>query len=103
MIQYQFIVAPRQMWIIPPQALTTEIMSYGVRTIDVDAAEDLFVPGYEYHFIDEAETPPRLYSQIPEGFAGQASEVDASRADASHWIEALPVIQEFRRMMPLLR
>jgi hypothetical protein len=102
-IQYHFIAAPRQAWIIPPQALTTEIMSYGVRTIDVDAAEDLFVPGYEYHFIDETEDPPLLYSQIPEGFAGEASEVDGSRADASRWIEALPVIQEFRRMIPLPR
>ena len=101
-IQYQFVAAPRQVWILPPQALTTEISSYGVRTIDVDADDDLFVPGYEYHFIDETEEPPRLWSQIPSGFAGEASEVDPSRADASPWIEKLPVIQQFRRAMPVM-
>ena len=100
-IQYQFVAAPRQVWILPPQALTTEISSYGVRTIDVDADDDLFVPGYEYHFIDETEEPPRLWSQIPRGFAGEASDVDPSRADASPWIEKLPVIQEFRRAIPV--
>jgi hypothetical protein len=36
-------------------------------------------------------------SQIPEGFAGAASEVDPSRADASRWLDQLPVIREFRR------
>jgi hypothetical protein len=96
-IQYQFIAAPKHVWIIPPQALTTEIMSYGLRTIDVAADEDLFVPGYEYHFMDETEDPPRLLSQIPEGFAGEASEVDPSRSDASPWLEELPVIRQFRR------
>lgn len=96
-IQYQFVAAPKQVWIIPPQTLTTEITSYGVRTVDVHADEDLFVPGYEYHFIDETEEPPRLLSQIPQGFAGEPSEVDPSRGDASAWLDALPVIQEFRR------
>jgi hypothetical protein len=100
-IQYQFIAAPKHIWIIPPQALTREIMSYGVRTVDVNADENLCVPGYEYHFIDETEDPPRLLSQIPEGFAGAASEVDPSRADASRWLEELPVIREFRRRIPL--
>jgi hypothetical protein len=95
-IQYQFIAAPRQVWIIPPQTLTTELTSYGVRTIDVEAAEDLFVPGYEYHFIDETVQPPELYTQIPEGFAGRASDVDPSRSDASPWLEEMPVIQRFR-------
>jgi hypothetical protein len=95
-IQYQFVVGPRQVWIIPPQPLTTEISSYGVRTIDVAADEDLFVPGYEYHYLDTSEDPPSLHSQIPEGFVGAASEVDPSRADASPWIERLPVIRRFR-------
>jgi hypothetical protein len=96
-IQYQFVAAPKHVWIIPPQALTTEITTYGVRTIDVTADEDLFVPGYEYHFIDETEEPPRLLSQIPEGFAGEASEVDPSRGDASPWLDMLPVIERFRK------
>lgn len=96
-IQWQFVAAPRQVWIVPPQALTTELSSFGVRTIDVNADEDLFVPGYEYHFMDEAEDPPALYSQIPPGFAGEISEVDPARADASPWLERLPVLREFRR------
>jgi len=96
-IQYQFVAGPRQVWIIPPQTLTTEIMSYGVRTVDVNADEDLFVPGYEYHFIDDSEEPPALHSQIPEGFAGATSDVDPSRADASPWIEKLPVVEQFRK------
>ena len=84
-------------WIIPPQPLTTELSSYGVRTLDVETDEDLCVPGYEYHYVDEDEVPPRLYSQIPEGFAGAASDVDPARADASPWLDRLPVIREFRR------
>jgi hypothetical protein len=96
-IQYQFVAAPKHVWIIPPQTLTTEITTYGVRTIDVTADENLFVPGYEYHFIDETEDPPRLLSQIPEGFAGEPSEVDPSRGDASRWLDMLPVIEQFRR------
>ncbi len=96
-IQYQFIAGPRQVWIIPPQTLTTELSSYGVRTVDVNVHEDLCVPGYEYHFMDESVDPPRLLSQIPEGYAGALSDVDPSRADASPWLEKLPVIREFRR------
>ena len=93
-IQYLFVAAPRHAWIIPPQALTTEITSYGVRSIDVHADEELCVPGYEYHFVDE--TTGQLHSQIPEGFAGEPSELDPARVDASAWIERLPVIQRFR-------
>ena len=98
-IQYQFVAGPRQVWIVPPQALTTEVTSYGVRTLDVAADEDLFVPGYEYHYVDTSEDPPFLHSQIPAGFAGAASDVDPSRADASPWIERIPVIQRFRRVV----
>lgn len=94
-IQYLFLAAPRRAWIIPPQALTTEITSYGVRSIDVEAAEELCVPGYEYHFVDE-ETG-ELHSQIPEGFAGGPSDLDPARVDASAWTGRLPVIQRFRR------
>ena len=94
-IQYQFVAGPRQVWIIPPQALSTELSSYGVRTVDVEAPEDLCVPGYEYHYLDGDE----LHTQIPEGFAGAPSEVDPSRADASPWLDQLPVIREFRRKL----
>lgn len=95
-IQYLFFAAPSHTWIIPPQALTTELSSYGVRTIDVNADEDAFVPGYEYHFMDDTVDPPELHSQIPEGFVGEAHPDDDSRADASAWIEKMPVIEEFR-------
>ena len=96
-IQYLFVAAPRHAWIVPPQALTTEITSYGVRSVDVIAAEELCVPGYEYHFVDESTQPPSLHSQIPEGFAGAESELDPARVDASAWIERMPVIERFRR------
>lgn len=95
-IQYQFVAAPRHAWIIPPQALTTDITPYGVRSIDVHTAEELCVPGYEYCYVDESTRPPTLHSQIPDGFAGAASDLDPARRDASAWIEQLPVIREFR-------
>ncbi|MEZ4217901.1 MAG: hypothetical protein R3E88_15555 [Myxococcota bacterium] len=98
-IQYTFIAAPRHVWLLPPQALTTELSSYGVRTIDVVADDDLFVPGYEYHFVDDTQDPPALYSQIPDGYAGAQSPHDDAKADASPWLDALPVVQEFRRVV----
>ena len=96
-IQYLFLASPRHAWIVPPQATTTELTSYGVRTVDVLADEDLFVPGYEYHYLDTDEDPPVLVSQIPKGFVGPISELDATRADASAWLDRIPVIEEFRR------
>jgi hypothetical protein len=96
-VQYLFMAGPRHVWIIPPQALTTELSSFGVRTIDVVADDDLFVPGYEYHYFDEAVDPSEHFSQIPEGFAGAPSEHDSDRADASAWLDQIPVIREFRR------
>ncbi len=96
LIQYQFMASPRHVWIIPPQALTTELSTYGVRTIDVHADEDLFVPGFEYHFFDDSEDPPELVSQIPKGFAGAPSKIDPSRCDASRWLDPIPVIRDFR-------
>ncbi len=95
-IQYQFIAGPRHAWIIPPQTTQTALTSYGVRPIDVETDEDLCLPGYEYHFIDPNADPPTLFSQIPPGFAGRPSTVDPDRADASPWIEKMPVIQRFR-------
>lgn len=93
-IQYLFVAGPLHVWIIPPQATTTEIMSYGVRTIDVLADEHLCTPGYEYHFLDESG---ERVSQVPEGFAGRTSHVDETRADTSAWLDQLPVVREFRR------
>ena len=96
-VQYLFIAGPKHVWIIPPQATTTELSTYGVRTIDVVADEDLFVPGYEYHYFDETADASEHFSQIPEGFAGEPSEHDNDRADASAWLDPIPVIREFRR------
>ena len=95
-IQYQLLAAPRHAWVNPPQTLTTELSSFGVRTLDVEVPEELCVPGYEYHYVDEHADPPALHSQIPAGFAGAPSPTDPSRADASRWVEALPVVREFR-------
>jgi len=96
-VQYLFMAGARHAWIIPPQATTTELSSFGVRTVDVIADEDLFVPGYEYHFFDEAADESEHFSQIPPGFAGEQNEHDPDRADASAWLDAIPVIREFRR------
>ncbi len=95
--QYLFFAGPRHVWIIPPQATTTELSSFGVRTVDVRVDEDLCLPGFEYHFLDTAEDPPVWVSQIPKGYAGAVSEVDDSRCDASPWLDRMPVVQEFRR------
>ena len=51
------------------------------------------------HFVDEDGDPPELISQIPKGFAGPPSEVDASRCDASPWLDRVPVIRAFRRQV----
>jgi len=48
---------------------------------------------------NDGEVPPELVSQIPTGFAGPTSDVDPSRADASPWIERMPVVREFRRIV----
>jgi len=92
-IQYLFFAGPHQVWIVPPQATTRELSSYGVRTVDVHAPEELCVPGFEYHFCEGGE----LVSQIPEGYVGAAAPNDPARADASPWLEQLPVVREFRK------
>ena len=94
-MQYLFFAAPRLVWLGYPQPLTTELSSYGVRTVDVSVPDDLVVPGMEYHYL-ETDDPPVWMSQIPPGFAGPVSPVDAFRADASAWLDRLPVIAEFR-------
>ena len=96
--QYLFIAGPRQVWIASCQATTTQLMSYGVRTIDAVVADELLIPGYEYHFVDEDAHSPTLHSQVPPGFAGAPSEIDAFRVDTSAWLDQLPVIRQFRRV-----
>jgi len=96
-IQFMFIAGPQHVWIIPPQATTTELSSYAVRTIHVEADDDIFLPGWEYHYLDDGLDPPELYSQIPEGYVGRVCPADDNKADASPWLDKLPVIREFRR------
>jgi len=96
-IQYGFMAAPEQVWLIPPQTLSLDVSTFAVRTVDVPIDEDVCVPGYEFHFHHETENGVELHSQIPEGFAGPHHPDDEDRADASAWIERLPVIRAFRR------
>jgi hypothetical protein len=96
-IQYQFCATPRNVWVNPPQTMTTGLSTYGVRVHDVSADEHLFIPAFEYHDPDGADDPDTLHSQIPEGYAGAPHPKDPHRADATAWIEALPIVQEFRR------
>lgn len=99
-IQYLFFCGPENAWIVPPQALTTELSSFGVRTIDVRIDDNLCVPGYEYHYVvDDSVDPPEMHSQIPAGFVGHVNVHDPARSDASPWIEQLPVMREFRRRL----
>jgi hypothetical protein len=99
-IQWLFFAAPRHVWIVPPQALTTTLSSYGVRVVDVFAAEQLFVPGYEYHYVADDIPEEERFSQIPAGYAGAPSDYNGDRADASAWLDALPLVREFRRATP---
>jgi hypothetical protein len=101
-VQYLFFAGPRHAWIGHPQATTTELSSFGTRTIDLRVAEELVVPGMEYHYL-ESRDPPVWLSQIPAGFVGETSSYDPYRADASAWLERLPVIREFRRELRVSR
>ena len=96
-IQYLFLAGPRHVWIIPPQTLTTELMSFGVRTVTVPIDDRMCVPAFEYHYLDEHEEPAVFVTQIPPGFAGAPHPADPSRADASAWLDRLPIIRAFRR------
>lgn len=95
-VQYLFFASPTHVWLAHPQALSTDLSSYAVRTVDVHAPDDLSIPGFEYHE-DGA-------SQIPDGFAGAPHPLDPHRADAGAWLDALPVVADFRaRLLPRLR
>ncbi len=98
-VQYTFIAGPRNVWIMPPQTLTRELMTYGVRPIDVPCAENLCLPGYEFHYHDSDNDASSMHSQIPAGFAGAASEIDSSRADTSPWNDHMPIVKAFRRLV----
>lgn len=94
-LQYLFLASPTHVWLAPPQPLTTELTSFGVRAHTALAPDELSVPGYEYHSAAE--------SQIPRGFAGPYHPADPDRADARPWLEELPVVREFRRRLRMPR
>lgn len=96
-VQYLFIFGKTQAWIIPPQPLDNLLISYGVRAVDVEMDDNLCIPGYEFHYLEFDDEPDSLYSQIPKGFVGPASEADPDRASASPWIEKLSVMKNFRK------
>ncbi len=98
-IQYYFFAGKKHVWLMPPQATTTALSSYGVRTVDVVADDDLFIPGYEYHHYEDSSDGPVLYSQIPPGFAGEVCPYDEDKADASPWLDRIPLIKQFRRQV----
>lgn len=95
-VQYQFIAGRNHFWLNPPQALTTQLTTYGSRSVDVMADYDLFLPGFEYHYEDDDGS---IYSQIPPGFAGKSNPHFDPVADASKWHAQLPVIQQFKRVV----
>lgn len=98
-IQHLMFLAPEHMWMVPPQTLDRDLTSYAVRPVQPNFDEEAYVPGYEYHFEDEHSDgdDPQLHSQIPPGYVGPASDLDDSRADASAWLDEIPVLQELRR------
>jgi len=96
---YQFLVAPNVIWANPPQAMTTEIMSYGVRPIDVNFDNNAFLSGLDYH--EEGDTKSGLagFTQIPQGYAGKANVILENLADTSMWNNQLPHIKEFKKQV----
>jgi hypothetical protein len=62
----------------------------------VHADDDLFIPGYEYHHLEENG---ELYSQIPTGYVGETCPFDDAKADASPWLNELPIIKLFKRQI----
>lgn len=98
-VQHLMFLAPRHAWMVPPQTLDRDLTSYAVRPVQPNFDEEAYVPGYEYHFEDDlaGDDDPSLHSQIPPGYVGAASELDDSRADASAWLDEMPLLQDLRR------
>lgn len=101
-IQYLFLHGPKQSWIASVQPTSRQLSTYGVRVVDAVVDDLLLLPGFEFHYLDESLEPPQWYSQIPKGFAGAASHVDSSRADAGAWLDQVPVIRQFKRWVASL-
>jgi hypothetical protein len=93
-IQYLFIAGPHHVWLIHPQSLTVELSSYGLRTVDIIADDEMCIPGYEFF---DNEGSGEVDDQIPSGFAGPVCPYDPDRADASPWNDRMPIVRAFRR------
>ncbi len=93
-IQYLFARGPKHVWLVYPQSFTVELSSYGLRTVDVIADEEISIPGYEFADNDGSG---EVDDQIPPGFAGEVCEYDPDRSDASPWNDRLPIVRKFRR------
>ena len=63
---------PLRLWNVGPSVFFDIAALAPGDPIDVLGDDDLCIPGYEYHFLDDSEDPPVMFSQIPEGFAGPA-------------------------------
>jgi hypothetical protein len=98
-VQYLFFAAPRHAWVGACQPTTTDLTSYGVRSIDAWVEEDLLMPGYEYHLADERGKVAEVTRQVPANFVGTPSPVDPNRVDTSAWLEQVPVLRSFRRAL----
>ncbi|MDX1517388.1 MAG: hypothetical protein R3288_11140, partial [Woeseiaceae bacterium] len=85
---------PQHTWIVHPQSFTTELSSYGLRTVDVFADEDIAIPGYEFA---DNDGNGEVDDQIPAGYAGGICPFDPDRADASPWNHRLPIVRSFHR------
>ena len=96
LIQYLFVVAPKHIWIVHAQSLTMQLSSFGLRTVDVIADEELFIPGYEFY---DHSGNGEADDQIPAGFAGAICPGDPDRADASPWNDLLPIVRAIRRQL----
>ncbi|NNF66521.1 MAG: hypothetical protein HKM98_03325 [Gammaproteobacteria bacterium] len=93
-VQYLFVKSPTHTWIVNPQSFTSELSSYGLRTVDVVADEDFSIPGYEFA---DNNGDGHTEDQIPAGFVGAPCPFDNDRADASPWNHRLPVITAFHK------
>ena len=74
---------PQQAWVIPPQATTTELSSFGLRTVDVIAC-------YEAQLESEPSLEGRLVLEF-ECQAGRCGRARVIEDDRAQWLRILPV------------
>ncbi len=94
---YQFLAGTDIVWANPPQAMTRQLTSYGVRPIDVNFDGDAFLSGVDYYEEDETNGQPTVFTQIPQGYVGRINPVLENLAETSKWNNRLPHIEEFKK------